>query len=453
MPVSSLFNLLSTRDSSASLGAQYAKDQDTILRGDLTTLLDAESASRTSADTLLTTNLATETAQRQASDSTLTQGLTTEIATRLADDDTLQVNITAEASSRTAQDANIQSQVTVNTNKLGVLLDSTSAMDEISEIVAAYSAADSSLQASLTALVNLRPLTTYVDAADNVLTSSIVVEKGRVDALVAGTTVDTFLEVKGVTDAQDGRLTALESTSATQSSLATQTGRIDAIVAGTTVDTFAEVKTVTDGLSSSITTNASSISTNAGGISSNLSTNTSQTGLIAANASSISGNTSSIEANDADILAIQNKTSAVTTSEISSLAGIGSSTVASQLAAKSSLAASETFTGNKTVKVTAQLAFRVRSAANADLFTCDTSDMEVQTPALTISSSGINLLSGKTLKFDDTLLALSNLSDDPTSAIALNSAKVTYNAQSAVSANTSKRTYPQSEEDKVTANS
>ncbi|HIB87870.1 TPA: hypothetical protein EYO57_11845, partial [Candidatus Poribacteria bacterium] len=165
----------------------------------------------------MTTNLATETAQRQASDSTLTQGLTTEIATRLADDDTLQVNITAEASSRTAQDANIQSQVTVNTNKLGVLLDSGSAMDEISEIIAAYSAADSSLQTSLTNLVNLRPLTTYVDAQDNVLTSSIATEKGRVDALVSGTTVDTFLEVKGITDTQDGRLTTLESTSATQS--------------------------------------------------------------------------------------------------------------------------------------------------------------------------------------------------------------------------------------------
>ena len=105
MTVSSLFNLLSTRDSSASLGVQYAKDQDTILRGDLTTLLTAESATRASADTLLTTNLATETSQRQAADSTLTTGLTTEIATRLADDDTLQVNITAEASSRTTQDA------------------------------------------------------------------------------------------------------------------------------------------------------------------------------------------------------------------------------------------------------------------------------------------------------------------------------------------------------------
>jgi len=377
----------------------------------MTTLIDAETSQRQAADTLLTNNLATETSQRQAADSTLTNGLSTEIATRLADDDTLQGNIDSEASSRTTQDANIQSQVTINTNKLGVLLDSGSAMDEISEIVAAYGAADSSLQASLTALVNLRPLTTYVDSQDDTLEASVNVEKGRIDALVAGTTVDTFLEVKGVTDTQDGRITTLESTSATQGSLATQTARIDAIVANTSVDTFGEVKVVTDSLSSSIIANAGSISTNGSGVSTNLSTNNSQAGLITSNATGVTGNTSSIQANDAEILALQTKTAAVSQAEIASLVGIGASTVASQLAEKSSKDAIELWQANKTIKTATNQAFCVKNESNVKLFTCDTNDMEVQMPALVIDADGLNLASGKTIKFNDTLLAMSNLSD------------------------------------------
>ena len=349
MTVFDLVNAIAGGD--GALACQYSDQQDEKLSNELTALFQ--------------TGLATEQQAREAQDVVLQGNIDSEAQTRATQDTQLQTNITSEEQSRTTQDANLQSQVTVNTNKLTTLLDVDSTMDQISEIVTAYGAADSSLQTSLTNLINLRPLTTYVDAQDNTLESNINTEKGR----------------------------------------------IDAIVANTTVDTFEEVKTVTDALSSSITTNAGDVSTNASGISTNLTTNNTQGGLITANATAISGNTASISSNDSDILSIQNKTAAVTQAEIASLAGIGSTTVASQLAEKSARDTPEVWQANKTIKVDGNLAFRVRNASGDTLFTCDTTDMEVQTPSLAIDSDGLNLASGKTIKFDDTLLAMSNLSD------------------------------------------
>ena len=82
---------------------------------DWQTLIDAETTSRTAADTTLQTNIDAETTARTAADTTLQTNIDTETNARAAADTTLQTNIDAETTSRTSADTTLQTNINAET--------------------------------------------------------------------------------------------------------------------------------------------------------------------------------------------------------------------------------------------------------------------------------------------------------------------------------------------------
>ena len=282
--------------------------------------------------------------------------MSTEVNTRSDADQALTASVVAEQTARASADTNISTLVTANTNKLNLLVDSGVAFDTISELITNYTLLDSNLNSALTATIGTKAATSYVDSQDSAISA---------------------------------RVATLEIDPATSASVTTQEQRIDTILAGThgDEDTFAEVYSVTQ-------TNASGVSTNNSGVAANLVSVNTHTGQISSITADVGTNTSGISANTT-------KLSGSTQSEISALGGLDTSTsLETRLDTLSVRDTAEVWEANKTIKTTANLAFRVKSAANSVLFTCDTTDMEVQMSALVIDSDGLNLGVNKTLTYN-----------------------------------------------------
>lgn len=142
---------------------------DVVLQGNI----DTEAASRVAADSTLQSNIDAEASARSSADTTLQSNIDSEASTRASADSTLQSNIDAEESARISGDASLQNQI----NDIISNVDP-SALDSLSEIVSAFQAADSDLQASITTVLGthtseLAQEVSDREAADNTLQSNI----------------------------------------------------------------------------------------------------------------------------------------------------------------------------------------------------------------------------------------------------------------------------------------
>ena len=142
-------------------GLQAEEDARTQADAALQSLLDAEVARAIAADSVLTSDLSTEAARAIAAEGVLTSDLSTEVAARILADSTLESNINYE----------LQSLSTTLTSNLS---------DETAARIADVDAEEA-----------------RATAAEGVLQSNIDVEKGRIDAILDGSTVDLdqFAEV------------------------------------------------------------------------------------------------------------------------------------------------------------------------------------------------------------------------------------------------------------------
>lgn len=124
----------------------------TALNTTLTSAISQEATDRAAA-------IAAETTARTAADLTLTTDLATEVTDRTAAD-------TAEASTRAAADAGLSAEIATERARIDAILGSSSVnLDTLQELVAAYTAADSSIVATQAAIqTQLTALQAEVDA-------------------------------------------------------------------------------------------------------------------------------------------------------------------------------------------------------------------------------------------------------------------------------------------------
>jgi len=178
----------------------------------LTNNLVSEASTARAAEFLLTNNLAAEAAAARAAELVLRNDLATELAARIADVD-------AEEAARIAGDADLQSQINnVLSNVDGAALDS------LTEVVAAFQAADSTLNGAITSLSSTAStgLTTEVNratAAELVLRTDLASEVSRAVAAELVLTTNLSQEVADRTAADsdlDIALKAYADNAATQ---------------------------------------------------------------------------------------------------------------------------------------------------------------------------------------------------------------------------------------------
>ena len=131
-------------------------------------------------------NLDLETAARVAGDTNLQNSLNTEIADRISGDATLQSAINAETTRATAAEAAIQADVDQN---------EADGDADRALIRTQFAAADSALSSSVNNRIDSE--VSALESADTALQNSIDVEKGRIDAMLSGSSVDldTLIEI------------------------------------------------------------------------------------------------------------------------------------------------------------------------------------------------------------------------------------------------------------------
>jgi len=149
----------------------------------LQSAIDAESSTRASADAVLQSNIDTEASTRASADATLQSNIAAEATARTAAiddeatarqsaDNTLSGLITAEQTARLAE-------VAVERQRLDALLEGTGVdLDQLKELIAAYSSADTSLQDQVTTIntniTAIQAQLTLTDARLNTLLANIV---------------------------------------------------------------------------------------------------------------------------------------------------------------------------------------------------------------------------------------------------------------------------------------
>jgi len=167
----------------ADLTSLYAADATELARAEaaelvLTNNLATEAAAARAAELVLTNNLAAEASTARAAELLLTNNLSAEVSARIAD-------VNTEEAARIAGDAGLQTQINnVLSNVDGAALDS------LTEVVAAFQAADSTLNGAITSLATSASsaLTTEVnraEAAELVLRTDLASEVSRAVAAEA----------------------------------------------------------------------------------------------------------------------------------------------------------------------------------------------------------------------------------------------------------------------------
>ena len=146
----------------SALDAKITVEKNRITQeiSDRTSAVSAEAASRSSADQLLQENIDAEATARANADSA-------ESSARTNADSTLQSNITAEATTRASADTALENKINVEKARIDFIVSNTQveALDSLTEIVAAYQAADNSLISQVGALqTQLTALQAVVDA-------------------------------------------------------------------------------------------------------------------------------------------------------------------------------------------------------------------------------------------------------------------------------------------------
>ena len=149
----------------SALDAKITVEKNRITQeiSDRTSAVSSEAATRSSADQLLQENLDAEATARANADSA-------ESSARTNADSTLQSNITAEATARASADTALENKINVEKARIDFIVSNTQveALDSLTEIVAAYQAADNSLISQVGALqTQLTALQAVVDALVN----------------------------------------------------------------------------------------------------------------------------------------------------------------------------------------------------------------------------------------------------------------------------------------------
>jgi hypothetical protein len=175
LAVANLNTLIATETSERTAADTLEANARTTADGQLQSAIDAEASTRVAADTSLQSNIDAEASTRASADATLQSNITAEATARTAAigveatarqsaDNTLSGLITAEQTARLAE-------VAVERQRIDSLLEGTGVdLNQLKELIAAYSSADTSLQDQITAInTNITAIQAQLTGTDDTL--------------------------------------------------------------------------------------------------------------------------------------------------------------------------------------------------------------------------------------------------------------------------------------------